>query len=289
MATDRYAVMGYPIAHSKSPLIHAAFARATGEAIHYDRILVEPGTFPQAVEAFFAQGGKGLNVTVPYKEEARALSQWLSDDARTGGAVNTLYRNAENRLCGDNTDGTGLVRDIRANHGGELQDKRVLVLGAGGAVRGILGPLLREGPAAIVIANRTLARAQALLPLFSEQAGKPVNKQIGQVSGHADGVLRACGFEDLAGQQFDWVINGTSASLQGSLPPLPEDLLAEKAWCYDLMYADDTTPFCRWAEDHGADRAIDGLGMLVEQAAESFRIWRGVRPTTTDVIRMLRP
>lgn len=290
MATDRYAVMGNPIAHSKSPLIHAAFAEATGEAIHYDRILVEPGTFPQAVEAFFAQGGKGLNVTVPFKEEARALSRWLSDDASSGGAVNTLYRNAEDLLCGDNTDGTGIVRDIRVNHGGELLDKRVLVLGAGGAVRGILGPLLREGPAEVVIANRTLARAEALLPLFREQARQADGKQEGGAPPARSGIqLRACGFEALAGQQFDWVINGTSASLQGSLPPLPVDLLAGKAWCYDLMYADEITPFCRWAENHGAVRAIDGLGMLVEQAAESFRIWRGVRPATADVISMLRP
>lgn len=284
MATDRYAVMGNPVAHSKSPLIHAAFAEATGEAVHYDRILVEHGTFPQAVETFFAQGGKGLNVTVPFKEEAHALAGWLSDDARTGGAVNTLYCDAENRLCGDNTDGIGLVRDIRSNHGGELQGTRVLILGAGGAVRGILGPLLRERPAEIVIANRTLARAQALLPLFRDRVREPAGEQSGQTGP----LLRACGFEDLAGQQFAWVINGTSASLQGALPPLPEDLLAEKAWCYDLMYADETTSFCRWAEDHRAERAIDGLGMLVEQAAESFRIWRGVRPATAGVIRQLR-
>ena len=281
MTTDRYAVMGNPIDHSRSPRIHAAFAAALGEAIHYDRILVEVGTFPAAVEAFFAEGGKGLNVTVPFKEEACDLSQWLAEDARVGGAVNTLYRNADGQLCGENTDGIGLVRDIRHNHGGELAGKRLLILGAGGAVRGILGPLLREAPAEIVIANRTPARAAALLPLFAEQV-KHVAEGKKKVS------LRACGFEALPGQQFDWVINGTSASLQGSLPPLPADLLAAKAWCYDLMYADEATPFCRWAETHGAGRAIDGLGMLVEQAAESFRIWRGVRPPSADVIKMLR-
>lgn len=287
MTTDRYAVMGNPIGHSRSPRIHAAFAEALGEAIHYDRILVALGGFPAAVEAFFAEGGKGLNITVPFKEEACDLSQWLSEDARIGGAVNTLYRNADGQLCGENTDGIGLVRDIRHNHGGELAGKRLLILGAGGAVRGILGPLLRESPSEIVIANRTPARAEALLPLFGEHE---VGEQIKHVAAGAQQAvsMRACGFEALPGQQFDWVINGTSASLQGALPPLPADLLAAKAWCYDLMYADETTPFCHWAEAHGAEQAIDGLGMLVEQAAESFRIWRGVRPPSADVIKLLR-
>ena len=271
MSIDRYAVLGNPVSHSKSPQIHAAFARQTGQTMEYSAQLVQPGEFVRAVEAFFDDGGKGLNITVPFKEEAWAMARNLSVDARRAGAVNTLLLDAEGQLSGHNTDGTGLVRDIVDNHGGELAGKHILILGAGGASRGILAPILGEKPATVTIANRTLARAQGLVEAFADV-----------------GEIQASGFEGLTSRQFDWVINATSASLQGELPPLPESLLAPGAWCYDLMYADDRTLFCKWATERGAEQAIDGLGMLVEQAAESFFLWRGVRPDTAAVIAGLR-
>jgi shikimate dehydrogenase len=269
--TDRYAVMGNPVSHSKSPAIHAAFAQQTGEALTYEAIHVEEGSFADAVSQFFNTGGKGLNITVPFKQEAWELAASLSEGAQLAGAVNTLFEDTEGRLCGHNTDGPGLVRDMCQNQGGTIEGKRLLVLGAGGAARGIILPILKEAPAAITIVNRTPQRATELATLFKDH-------------GH----VSACTFEELPGMQFDWVINATSASLQGDLPPLPNDLLAPGAWCYDLMYADTDTPFIVWANEHGAEKAIDGLGMLVEQAAESFQLWRGVRPDTKNVIASLR-
>ncbi|HTQ98880.1 MAG TPA: shikimate dehydrogenase [Candidatus Acidoferrum sp.] len=269
--TDRYAVMGNPVAHSKSPLIHAQFARETGQDLIYEALLVEHGRFPQAVRAFFAGGGKGLNITVPFKLEAWALAEQRSEQAELAGAVNVLFLDAEGVLQGHNTDGIGMVRDITQNHGGVLQGKSILILGAGGATRGIVLPLLQQRPAGICIANRTVSKAQELVPLFASH-----------------GQVHACGYDDLRGQRFDWVFNATAASLQGELPPLPADLLNPMAWCYDLMYAKEPTIFCRWAQHHGAHRALDGLGMLVEQAAESFWLWRGVRPQTAAVLQMLR-
>lgn len=271
--TDQYAVFGNPIKHSKSPQIHAAFAQQTGQDLTYSAICVAEDDFSTAWTEFLQGDGKGLNITIPFKEQAWAAAQQRSPRAELAGAVNTLYRNDAGELCGDNTDGVGMVRDIVVNHGGVVQGKSVLVLGAGGAVRGVLQPLLAEKPARLVIANRTLARAQALVELFQP---------------HTDIPLQAVGFEQLAGQQFELVINGTAASLQGEVPPLPDDLLSRDGWCYDMMYASEQTAFCRWAEQHGAAAAIDGLGMLVEQAAVSFSIWRGVTPDTAPVIAQLR-
>ena len=270
MSTEMYAVVGNPISHSKSPLIHSLFAAQTGQDMEYTAIQAPLDDFAETVRGFFARGGKGLNVTVPFKEQAWELVTWRSERAGPAGAVNTLYRNAEGHLCGDNTDGVGLVRDLTINHGVPLNQQRVLVLGAGGAVRGILGPLLAEQPAEVVIANRTLTKAQALVDLFA-----------GSVT------LRASAFEALR-EPFDLIVNGTSASLQGDLPPLDPALVDENTISYDMMYSFDTTVFNRWAEHQGACRSIDGLGMLVEQAAEAFWLWRGVRPDTASVLARLR-
>lgn len=274
--TDQYAVMGNPVNHSKSPTIHAQFARATNQDLHYGAQLVALDDFAPAVTRFFAAGGKGLNITVPFKQEAWALAQQRSPLAELAGAVNTLLQDEQGRLHGHNTDGPGLIRDIKQNHGGVLQGKRILVLGAGGATRGILLPLLQEQPSLVCIANRTVSKAEQLQALFAPHANAL----------HCE--LVACGFGDLPGQHFEWVINATAASLQDDLPPLPADLLAPGAWCYDLMYAKEPTVFCRWALQQGAAQTLDGLGMLVEQAAEAFYLWRGVRPPTAEVLASLR-
>jgi len=268
---DQYAVLGNPIAHSKSPRIHALFAKQTAQRMVYTAIQVDPGGFKQAVGNFQASGGKGLNVTVPFKREAWELVNELSARAQRAGAVNTIALRADGTLFGDNTDGVGLLRDIRDNFRATVTGKRVLILGAGGAVRGILEPLLAERPASLVIANRTADRATELAREFAT---------LGSVSG--------CGFAALPGQQFDLLINGTSASLQGDMPALPTELLMPGAFCYDLMYSAQPTVFMHWAQQHGAAQVADGLGMLVEQAAEAFFIWRGVRPNTRPVIDLLR-
>jgi shikimate dehydrogenase len=266
-----YAVMGNPVSHSKSPRIHGLFAEQTGQRLQYTAIQVDPGGFEQAVRNFVANGGNGLNVTVPFKTNAWELVDSRTPRAALAGAVNTIEVRAQGVLHGDNTDGVGLVNDIVNNQGGTIADKSVLLLGAGGAARGVLSPLLEQGPAELVIANRTADRAIALAQGFS---------RLGAVSG--------CGLDDLAERRFDLVINATSASLQGELPPLPEQLLAPGAWCYDMMYAATATPFMQWAQRHGAAKVSDGLGMLVEQAAESFLLWRKVRPQTAAVIATLR-
>jgi len=268
---DRYALLGNPVAHSKSPLIHAAFARQLGHKIEYSAIQVDTGGFAQAVGNFEAAGGKGVNVTLPFKQEAYALCDELSARARLAQAVNTILFKGGGKRFGDNTDGAGLVRDIVHNHHGRIADRRVLLLGAGGAAHGTLGPLLEQKPARLFIANRTPDKALELARAF-------------QSLGPAEGGS----YEALQGQQFDFVINATSASLQNSVPPLPDDALAPGAWCYDMMYAAAPTAFVRWGNTHGAAKSVDGLGMLVEQAAESFYIWRGVRPETTPVIESLR-
>lgn len=268
---DAYAVMGNPISHSRSPQIHAAFAAQTGQLIRYTAIQVDPGGFAQAVGNFFANGGKGLNVTVPFKREAWEMAGERGPEAEQAGAVNTLLLNADGVLVGRNTDGVGLVRDILHNHGGVIAGQRVLLLGAGGAARGVLQPLLAQQPARLVIANRTASRAHQLAADF---------RPLGEVTGAA--------FEELAGQPFDLIINATAASLQGEVPPLPDEICTATSWCYDMMYAAEATPFVRWARQHGAAQSLDGLGMLVEQAAESFLHWRGVRPDTAPVIQKLR-
>lgn len=268
--TARYAVVGNPISHSLSPVIHGHFARETGEAISYERIEAPVDGFAETVRGFFNGGGCGLNVTVPFKQQAWELVDQRSARAESAGAVNTLWRDEQQRLCGDNTDGVGLVRDLERNHGVPLKGRRVLILGAGGAVRGIMEPLIDAAPGEIVIANRTLARAEELAERFSGPV--PVT---------------AVAF-DQASEAFDLIINGTSASLQGDLPPLADSLVTPDTACYDMMYSAETTVFNRWAGERGARRTMDGLGMLVEQAAESFRIWRGVLPETMPVIEALR-
>ncbi len=271
MASDRYAVMGNPVAHSKSPLIHRLFAEQTGQDMRYEAIEVPRDGFAQAVEAFRAAGGKGLNVTVPFKQEAWRLATRRSGRAERAGAVNTLVLEEGGGLYGDNTDGVGLVRDLTHNQGVELRGRRILLVGAGGAARGVLEPLLAGAPAQLVIANRTASRAVDLARAFED---------LGPVTG--------CGFPDLAGQSFDLVINATAAGLEGRVPDLPPGVVTADSLCYDMMYGSEPTAFVRWAQARGARRALDGLGMLVEQAAESFLLWRGVRPDTAPVIASLR-
>ena len=270
---DRYAVIGNPIAHSKSPQIHAAFARQTGQELSYEALLAPVDGFAQTVADFRAHGGRGLNVTVPFKLEAFALAERHTPRAQAAGAVNTLAFDADG-ILGDNTDGAGLVRDLTANLDFALAGRRILLLGAGGATRGVLLPLLDSRPARLTIANRTVAKAEALAALFAARAG--------------DTALDACGFDALAGRRFDLVINATAASLADELPPLPPGLYAEGALAYDMMYARAPTRFMRAALADGAARVADGLGMLVEQAAESFTLWRGVRPDSAPVLAELR-
>lgn len=273
--TDRYAVFGNPIAHSRSPQIHALFARQTQQDMHYDRQLVDIGNFSTAAAAFFSSGGKGLNITVPFKLDAYAFADALTLRAQQAQAVNTLATQKDGSILGDNTDGVGLVADITQNLGWTLRGKSILVLGAGGAVRGVLGPLLSQQPQALVIANRTPSKAHELAEAFATIASTRQK-------------IRGCGYEGLGDAQFDIVINGTSASLAGDLPPLPANLLAPVACCYDMMYGAEPTVFMRWARQHNAAHIADGLGMLVEQAAESFALWRGLRPNTAGVIAELR-
>lgn len=269
--TTCYAVVGNPIQHSKSPQIHHAFASAEGIDLSYQRIEAPLDAFGETVRAFFSQpANKGLNITVPFKEQAYAIADVLTDRATLAGAVNTLWRDAEGRIHGDTTDGAGLVRDLCVNHQITLNNKKVLVVGAGGAVKGVLQPILNEKPADIVICNRTAARAEQLAATFA-----------------ALGAIRAAEFSELEGA-FDLVINGTSASLGGEVPPLPKSVIANQTVVYDMMYAPQTTAFNAWALGQGARLALDGLGMLVEQAAEAFAIWHGVRPATELVLKGLR-
>ena len=268
--TDRYAVIGNPIAHSKSPRIHTLFAARTGQDLVYEAILGPQGGFADCATAFRAAGGRGLNVTVPFKQDAWVWADRLSTRAERAGAVNTLKLD-EDGVLGDNTDGAGLVRDLETNLGCTLAGRRVLLLGAGGAARGVLAPLLAAGPAAVTIANRTPDKAAELALRFGDL-----------------GLCYGRSYDELAGERFDLLINATAAGLSGEVPPLPEGLLADAAWCYDMMYGDEPTAFVRWARAHGAAHAADGLGMLVEQAAEAFLIWRGVRPDTAPVLAALR-
>ena len=268
--TDRYAVIGNPIEHSKSPQIHAEFARQTGQDMSYGRILGDLEEFEADVEEFVAGGGRGLNVTVPFKERAFRMADSLSERASAAGAVNTLIVHDSGALQGDNTDGVGLVRDLACNHLFGFAGARVLLLGAGGAVRGVLRPLLAERPERLVVANRTAPKALALAAAV------------------AQGTVVGCGLDELAGQRFDLIINGTAAGLVAKVPQIPDDCLADGGWTYDMQYGKDPTAFVEWGRAHGAVRALDGLGMLVEQAAESFRLWRGVQPDTGPVIDLLR-
>ena len=272
--TDRYAVVGNPVAHSKSPEIHAAFARQTGQDIAYSRLLAPRDGFRSTIESFRASGGQGVNVTVPFKLEAFALADDVSQRARDAEAANFLCFE-HGRVRADNTDGIGLTRDIVHNLGFGIAGKRVLLLGAGGAARGVLTPLLEYGPGLLTIANRTVEKALRLAETFR-------HKMVAESS-----VLCGLGFDELGGHHFDLVINATSTSLQGALPPLPSDAFAGGAVAYDMMYGKTPTPFLAFAAAHGV-KTSDGLGMLVEQAAESFLLWRGVRPETAPVIALLR-
>ena len=270
---DRYAVIGHPIAHSKSPRIHAAFARQTGQQLEYEALLAPLDGFVDTVTQFREAGGRGLNVTVPFKLEAFALASHRTDRAATAGAVNTLMFDADG-ILGDNTDGAGLVRDLVANLQCPLARRRVLLLGAGGAARGALLPLLQAGPASLTLANRTEAKAHALTDAFRQYA--------------AGTTPHPTTFAGLAGQQFDVVINATSASLSAEAPPLPAGIYAPDALAYDMMYGSSETAYLRAAREAGVKHLADGLGMLVEQAAESFSLWRGVRPHTAPVLAELR-
>lgn len=269
-SADNYCVMGNPISHSKSPQIHHAFAEQTGENIYYQSILVNKGGFPEALAQFQRAGGKGLNITIPFKGDAWAAVDQRTARAEQARAVNTIWFAEDGARHGDTTDGIGLVRDL-LHHQVDIENSDILVIGAGGAVRGLLGPLGEASPARIMLVNRTAAKAESLITQFAEYKN-----------------LGCCDFEALATETFDIVINGTSASLQGELPPLPDTLLKTNACCYDMVYGESDTIFVQWARKHGAKIALDGLGMLVEQAAESFHIWRGVRPETEPVIEMLR-
>lgn len=268
--TDHYAVFGNPIGHSKSPIIHAAFARQTGQDISYQSILAPLDGFDDAVDAFIAAGGRGANVTVPFKQEAFQLVTRLTPRAELAGAANTLIFEG-NEIIGDNTDGVGLLRDITINLAYPVEGKRVLLLGAGGASRGVVGPLLDAGVQSLTIANRTVPRAKVVAERFAP---------LGPVTG--------CGYDELAGQSFDIVINATSASLSGSMPALPEGIFAPGSLAYKMMYGMGDSPFRIFAREQGAALISEGLGMLVEQAAESFFVWRGVRPEARPVMELLQ-
>ncbi|WP_193074600.1 shikimate dehydrogenase [Pseudomonas sp. FME51] len=267
---DRYAVIGNPIAHSKSPLIHGMFARQTGEDLAYEALLAPLDDFAGTLRGFLDEG-LGVNITVPFKEQAWALVDKHTAAAERAGAVNTIKRMADGSLLGDNTDGKGLVRDIQHNAGLALAGMRILLVGAGGAARGVIQPLLEAGPAQLCVVNRTVEKAEQMAMLFKEQ-----------------GPISAAGFEWIE-EPVDLIINATSASLDGKLPPISPTLIRPgHTWCYDMMYASEATVFNRWAAEQGAARCIDGLGMLVEQAAEAFALWRGVRPDTSQVLAALR-
>jgi shikimate dehydrogenase len=273
--TDRYAVIGNPVAHSKSPFIHAQFARQAGQDLVYDRILAPLDAFRATVERFRAEGGQGLNVTVPFKLEAFQLANERGPRAQDAEAVNTLKFEGAT-IYGDNTDGIGLVRDIQVNLSFPIEGRSVLLMGAGGAARGALGPLLEAGPVRLVIANRTTDKAERLAARFQGARGL------------TNAALSASGYPGLAGQAFDIVINSTSASLSGNVADLPDGVFAHDALAYDMMYGQGMTRFLEMALTQGALRLADGIGMLVEQAAESFFLWRGVRPQTRPVIEALK-
>lgn len=269
-AVDRYGVIGYPVSHSRSPVIHRLFALQTGQNLQYELLQVAPSKLELAIKQFQRTGGKGLNVTVPHKTEVTRLVDQLSERASSAGAVNTLVFR-DNEVFGDNTDGTGLMRDLLDNLGLKLKDASILILGAGGATRGIVGPLLDTEPKSITIANRTLSKARLLAEHFS-----------------AIGPVTACRFREVKpSSSYDLVINATSAGVKGETPPYPESAVTDRTFCYDLSYGLSPTPFSSWAAKKGAAHSVMGWGMLVEQAAESFQLWRGVRPDTHKVLKQI--
>ncbi|WP_091342626.1 shikimate dehydrogenase [Alkalimonas amylolytica] len=268
MKVDRYAVFGHPIAHSKSPMIHALFAQQFAEAMQYEAILAPLDGFAECWQAFVASGGRGGNVTVPFKEQAFALAEQLTDRAAQAGAVNTLYLDRQGRLCGDNTDGAGLVQDL-VRLAAPLKDQSVLLLGAGGASRGVIGPLLAAGAASITVANRTAAKAQ----LLAEQFGSKVS---------------GCALTEIPAGHYPLIVNATSSGLSGERPVIAAELLADCQLAYDMLYGKEPTAFLQWCAQLGVPRQADGLGMLVGQAAEAFTIWRGKRPAVEPVIAALK-
>jgi len=267
--TDRYAVVGNPIAHSKSPQIHRLFAEQLNDDISYDKELIELGNFDAWVDKFFQAGGKGLNVTLPFKADAYSYAHKNTERAERAGAVNTL--GIENgSVIGDNTDGFGLLEDLTQRLGWQVAGSEVLLLGAGGAVRGVLGPLLDAMPQSITLANRTYSKAEQLAQTFASV-----------------GNIEAAELSALGGRKFDLIINGTSAGVSGEAPDLPATLFKSNACSYDMFYSAEPTPFLKWSAPLAAEIS-DGLGMLVAQAAESFRIWRGKRPDFTPVVELIR-
>ncbi len=275
MTIDLYAVFGNPIAHSKSPLLHAEFAKQTKQDLSYTAQCIDIDSFSKGADEFFKQGGKGLNITVPFKHDAFDFAADLTERAKRAGAVNTLFLDKDNFIIGDNTDGIGLVTDITQHLKWTINNKNILILGAGGAVRGIIEPFIKDSPNSITIVNRTKEKAQQLADGFSDIFA-----------------IDACSYPELAERDnaiaFDIIINGSSASLSGELPPLPNNIISENTCCYDMMYAKELTPFLMWAKENKALSISDGLGMLVCQGAESFSIWRGVKPETGSVIEYIR-
>jgi shikimate dehydrogenase len=267
---DRYGLVGHPVEHSRSPFIHTLFARQTDQRISYELLDAAPAAFETAVRGFGAAGGRGLNVTVPHKEAAFTLMDEISHAARVAGAVNTISIVGKH-LRGDNTDGIGFVRDVTVNQGQELADRTVILFGAGGAARGIVGPVLAEKPAKLVIANRSRQRAVDLAAHF----GHPPEMEI-------------VAFDQLDTlPAFDVLVNASSAGLKGEATPFPGSLVSGDSFCYDMVYSRNDTPFVSWANAHGAGRAVQGWGMLVEQAAQSFYVWRGVMPVTAPILKQL--
>ena len=273
---SKYAVLGNPVSHSKSPLIHSMFAQQTDQTMSYVAIPLEENEFEGFVRNFFADGGGGLNVTVPYKGNAFALAASCSPRAELAQAVNTLFLDVNGDICGDNTDGVGLVTDLKLNNKVAISGQRVLILGAGGAVRGIMAALVYEQASAITIVNRDVSKAELLAEEMQSMA--PIE------------AMSYSMLQEVAnkGRRYDLIINGTSSSLFGEMPELDAKLIAPDCCCYDLMYSATDTPFVQWARQEGARISIDGLGMLVEQAAEAFALWRGVRPNTASVMAHLR-
>jgi shikimate dehydrogenase len=267
---DKYAVVGYPISHSWSPFIHGLFAKQTGHAITYSRLEVPSEALAERVAEFFASGGLGLNVTLPHKQAACLIARERTTRAEMAGAVNTLALR-DDVLLGDNTDGAGLVTDLKRNLAFEISRTRVLLLGAGGAARGVIGPLLEADPEYLEIANRNEERATELAREFATL-----------------GTVHGCGFDAIANTTFDLVLNATSASLQDTIPPIPPGVIGPTTLCYDMAYGKGDTAFTRWSKSAGAGRAETGWGMLVEQAAESFLLWRGIKPDTAPVIAAVK-
>lgn len=268
--TDRYGVMGFPVSQSRSPVIHRLFAIQTGQNIQYELLQVAPEKLEAAIAQFQRTGGKGLNITVPHKRAVVALTDAMSQRANIAGAANTLVFK-DGHVYGDNTDGIGLINDLTLNLGLKLENANILILGAGGATRGIVAPLLDARPASLMIANRTISKAEDVVDIFS-----------------ANGPVTACRFEDVEALPiYDLVINATSTGANGEIPPYPQAAVTKHTLCYDLSYGLNKTPFSLWAAEHGAARSIMGWGMLVEQAAASFHIWRGIRPDTAAVLKQI--